>query len=62
VPDRPLFFLSANESRLGNLQWWEDQHEVRECAPDGPVIGRIYKMSIRQVECCGVGRILSMAN
>lgn len=39
-----LFLVSANRSRPGHLQWDDDDYDVRVVAPDGPVIGRIYKM------------------
>ena len=32
-------FLTADKSR-------RDDHDVREGAPDGPVVGRIYKLQV----------------
>ena len=40
-----LFLVSGNKSRIGNLEWSDDHYDVREGMPDGPVIGRIYKLS-----------------
>ena len=44
--ERQLFLISANMSRIGNLEWSDDDYDVREGAADGPVIGRIYKLSV----------------
>jgi hypothetical protein len=38
--------VSGNKSRIGNLEWSDDDYDVREGAPDGPVIGRIYKLAV----------------
>ena len=40
-----LFFVRANKSRPFG-QWSEDDYDVRDDARDGPVIGRIYKLSV----------------
>jgi len=31
--------------RIGDLEWSDDDYDVRECAPEGPVVGRI-KLSV----------------
>jgi hypothetical protein len=41
-----LFLVSANKSRRPGMQWSDDNYEVREGASDGPVVGRIYKLSV----------------
>jgi len=46
MPEGQLFLVSANKSRIGNLEWSDDDYDVREGAPDGPVVGRIYKLSV----------------
>ena len=43
--ERQLYLISGNKSRIGNLEWSDDDYDVRDGAPDGPVIGRIYKQS-----------------
>ena len=46
MDERQLFLISANKSRIGNLVWSDDDYDVREGAADGPVVGRIYKLSV----------------
>jgi hypothetical protein len=46
MPEHQLFRIRANKSRIGNLEWSDDDYDVREGSPDGPVIGRIYKLSV----------------
>src|SRR3974390_1554159 len=46
MPEGQLFLVSANKSRRGNLEWSDDDYDVRDGAPDGPVVGRIYKLSV----------------
>ena len=41
-----LFLISANKSRRSGMQWSDDDYDVREGASDGPLIGRIYKLSV----------------
>jgi hypothetical protein len=41
-----LFLVSANKSRRPGMQWSNDDYDVREGASDGPVVGRIYKLSV----------------
>ena len=45
APDCKLFLIRANKSRPSG-QWSDDDYDVRDGAPDGPVIGRIYKLSV----------------
>jgi hypothetical protein len=40
MAERQLFLISANKSRRSG-EWSEDDYDVRDGAPDGPVIGRI---------------------
>ena len=46
MPEGQLFLVSANRGRRGNMQWSDDDYDVREGKPDGPLIGRIYKLSV----------------
>ena len=41
-----LFLVSANKSRRGNMRWSDDDYDVCDGAPDGPVVGRIYKLTV----------------
>jgi hypothetical protein len=43
--ERQLFLISANKSRRSG-EWSDDDYDVRDGAPDGPVVGRIYKLSV----------------
>ena len=45
MPESQLFLVSANKSQPSS-QWSDDDYDVREGSPDGPVIGRIYKLSV----------------
>ena len=36
--ERQLYLISGNKSRIGNLEWSDDDYDVRDGAPDGPVI------------------------
>jgi hypothetical protein len=40
-----LYLVPANKSRPPGVQWSADDYDVRDGAPDGYVIGRIYKHS-----------------
>jgi hypothetical protein len=44
MAEAKLFLISANKSRVGNLDWGQDDYDVRDGSPEGSVIGRIYKM------------------
>ena len=46
MEDRQLFLVSGNKSRKGNLEWDADDYDVRMGAADGPVVGRIYKLTV----------------
>jgi hypothetical protein len=46
MPEGQLFLVSANKGRIGNLEWSDDDYDVCEGAADGPVVGRIYKLSV----------------
>jgi len=46
VPEGQLFLVSANKSSRGNMRLSDDDYDVREGLPDGPLIGRIYKLSV----------------
>jgi len=46
MPEGQLFLVNANKSRVGNLEWSDDEYDVCEGSPDGPVLGRIYKLSV----------------
>jgi hypothetical protein len=46
MPEHQLFLIRASKSRRGNMRWSDDDYDVREGAPDGPVVGRIYKLSV----------------
>jgi hypothetical protein len=46
MPEGQLFLVSGNKSRIGNLDWFDDDYDVRDGAPDGPVVGRIYKLTV----------------
>jgi hypothetical protein len=42
MPEGQLFLVSGNKGRSpGDLEWSEDDYDVREDTPDGPVVGRI---------------------
>jgi hypothetical protein len=41
-----LFLVSANKSSRPGMQWSDDDYDVREGASDGPVVGRVYKLSV----------------
>ena len=45
APDCKLFLIGANKSRPSG-EWTDDDYDVREGSPDGPVVGRIYKLSV----------------
>jgi hypothetical protein len=42
--DVRLYLVSANKSRPGTERWTDDDYDVRDGAPDGPVAGRIYNV------------------
>jgi hypothetical protein len=44
--ERQLYLISASKSRGDRMRWSEDDYDVRNGAPDGPVVGRIYKLSV----------------
>jgi hypothetical protein len=60
MTDTLLYLIAANKSRIGNLDWDDDDYDVREGAPDSPVVGRIYKLSVAPSGnwwfCSGRGR------
>jgi hypothetical protein len=45
MTDTRLFLVSANKSHPGNLEWSADDYDIRHGAPDGRLVGRIYKHS-----------------
>ena len=45
MPKHQLFLIRANKSRPPG-KWSADDYDMRDGAPYGPVIGRIYKLSI----------------
>ena len=44
VSEHRLFLIGANKSRGARMRWSADDYDVREGAPDGRPVGRIYKM------------------
>ncbi len=44
--DVTLFLIAAHKSRPSGQPWSDDDFDVCEGAPDGRVIGRIYKLSV----------------
>jgi hypothetical protein len=50
-----LFLVSANKGRRTG-EWSDDDYDVREGAADGPVVGRIYKLSVAPTDNWWFGR------
>jgi hypothetical protein len=47
--DVRLYLISANKSRPGTERWADDDYDVRDGSPDGPLAGRI----LHEVPCSG---------
>ena len=48
MPEHQLFLIRPNKSRPSG-EWYADDYDMRDEAPDGPVIGRIYELILTRV-------------
>jgi len=54
--ERQLFLISANKSRGDRMQWSDDDYDVGEGSPDGPVIDEFTNYLLRRLGTGGSGR------